>query len=30
MRSKKMGGADALYNDPVHTPVNYDNVTINK
>ena len=26
IRSERMGGADALFVDPVHIPVNYDNV----
>ena len=30
MRSKRMGGDDALYVDPVHIPVHYDAVTVNE
>jgi ABC-type transport system substrate-binding protein len=30
MRSKRLGGADALFVDPVRIPINYDNVYINK
>lgn len=29
MRSSRLGGADALFVDPVHVPVNYDNVYVN-
>ena len=29
MRSKRMGGDDALYVDPVHIPVHYDAVSVN-
>jgi oligopeptide transport system substrate-binding protein len=29
-RSKRMGGDDALYVDPVHIPVHYDAVTVNE
>lgn len=28
LRSKRLGGSDALYVDPVHIPVNYDNIFI--
>ena len=30
IRSKRMGGDDALYVDPVHIPVHYDAVTVNE
>jgi ABC-type transport system substrate-binding protein len=30
MRSKRLGGADALFVDPVRIPINYDNVYIKK
>lgn len=30
MRSKRMGGDDSLYVDPVHIPVHYDAVTVNE
>lgn len=30
MRSKRMGGDDSLYVDPVHIPVHYDYVTVNE
>ena len=30
MKSKRLGGADALFVDPVHIPVNYDQVFIKK
>jgi len=30
MRSKRLGGADALFVDPVRIPINYENVYINK
>jgi hypothetical protein len=30
MRSPAMGGANALYVDPVHIPVHYDYVTVTK
>ena len=29
MKSKRMGGADALYTDPVNIPINYDYVYVN-
>ncbi|PDQ19740.1 peptide ABC transporter substrate-binding protein [Mesorhizobium sanjuanii] len=29
MKSARMGGADNLYVDPVHIPINYDNVYVN-
>jgi oligopeptide transport system substrate-binding protein len=29
MKSARMGGADNLYVDPVHIPVNYDHVYVN-
>ena len=29
MKSKRMGGADSLYVDPVHIPINYDYVYVN-
>ena len=29
LKSARMGGADNLYVDPVHIPINYDNVYVN-